>query len=319
MVFELGRLPPEVRQLIWEATLPDRRVFHVSKLTDAPRAANTERREQMFSFHIRHAPPAALGVCRESRAIALLRGYFLAPATVCTATRKQPLLLLPPPPPLSTGPWLNPQRDMLYLDRNMRYCLKAKTALNVRGLDRVLHIGLEWRAWFRDVARRPDGEDMSHRRWRTAMEPLLLHCPRAESLSFVLPRVRHIGGIPSGREPWRAEHHHCDLAQLPDDVQVPWERRPVQVANGALVGYPGTALSQLGGESLTVEWRVIRRQMETVVGLLQGRDRTETDDKESFHEPADERGKALVVQGWWLVRPEAPASQEGQGVREFWY
>ncbi|ATY58453.1 hypothetical protein A9K55_002732 [Cordyceps militaris] len=302
MDFPLGRLPPEVRQLIWEATLPDQRVFHVSKLSDAPARPQTtdiaERRAKTFSFHVRHPPPAIHGICRESRAMLLLRGYFLP----CGADT-----------PSTTGPWFNPQRDVLYFDRNMRYCLKAKTALDVDGLERVRHVGLEWRAWFRDVPRLADDGDM-HQRWAAAMRALLRHCPRAESMSFVLPRVRHVGGIPSGREPYRAEHHRCDLTRLPEGVQVPWARVSVQTAPGALTG---TALAQLGGESRLVPWRDIRQQMETAVSLLQGHGKKNAD-CEGYCEPASERAMALRVRGWWLVRPGAPTGHEEQDVREYW-
>ncbi len=308
MVLDLGRLPPEVRLLVWEATLPDRRVFHVSDLTEVPQTPritnSTKRNEQLFSFHIRHAPPIAHGICHESRAVVLSRGFLLSGSKTCTGKP-------------SAGPWFNPQRDMLYLDRNMRHCLKAKTPINVHGLNRVLHVGLEWRAWFRDVPRLPDGENMHHQQWKMAMEPLLLHCPSAETMSFVLPRVRHAGGVPSGREPYGAEKYSCSLETLPEGTKVPWERMPVQVTNGALVNFPGTALSQLGGESMPVEWRVICRQMKTAADLLPG-DGTRNVEDEGFHEPVTQRRRIISVRGWWLVRPGARIGQEEQEAQEFW-
>lgn len=309
MVFHLGRLPPEVRLLVWEATLPDRRVFHVSSLTEAAQAAqktsSVKRSGQLFSFHIRHAPPIAHQVCHESRAVVLSRGFFLSDGET---TAGKPC----------AGTWFNPQRDMLYLDRNMRHCLRAKTPISVGGLDRVLHVGLEWRAWFRDVPRPPDDEGTHRQRWKTAMEPLLLHCPGAETMGFVLPRVRHTGGVPSGREPYGAEKHGCGLERLPRGTRVPWERVPVQVANGALVNYPGTALSQLAGGSVPVEWRVLCRQMETAADLLQRDDGTKRVEDEGFHEPVVQRKRVVRVRGWWLVRPGAQMGQEEQEVQEFW-
>lgn len=309
MLFELGRLPPEVRLLVWEATLPDRRVFHVSKLEEAPDDdKNTKKREQIFSFHIRHAPPIAHKVCRESRAVVLSRGYFLAQSSseTCTAARRP-----------SAGLWFNPQRDMLYLDRNMRHCLQA----DMPGLDRVRHVGLEWRAWFRDVPRRrPDGEDVQHQQWLRAMGSLLRHCPNMESMGFVLPRVRHVGGVPSGREPYGAEAYECGLTPLPADTNVPWERLPVQIANGALVNYTGTALAQLGGESVPVAWKVLCRQMQTAaVCLLQdGGGKGAEDANGAVCESASKRQRVVSVRGWWLLRHGAPTDQEEQDVQEFW-
>lgn len=316
MNFHLERLPPEVRQLIWEATLPERRVFHVSEIsqadytedTDNPFISNdTELDEQTFDFHIRHGPPMATQVCRESRAIALLRGFFLAPKKSFKKSFRAKS---------STGSWFNPQKDMLYLDRNMRHCLKAKLPLPVASMDRVLHVGLEWRAWFRDVPRRPAGEkpELS---WIMALEPLLLHCPRAETVAFVLPRVRRAGGIPSGREPYGAENYHCDLLQLPDNVTVPWDRPPLPSAGLAAFGVPGLALSQIVGQSVPTEWKVIRGQMEKAVNVLHGAETGDVDD-EYAHKEIIERRRPVRIRGWWLVRPGVPMSDEQQDIREFW-
>ncbi|KAJ6789959.1 hypothetical protein PWT90_05804 [Aphanocladium album] len=305
--FDLGRLPPEVRQLIWEATLPGRRVFHVSDWSDVAKnrqaTSHNGLSEQKFDFHICHAPPVAHAVCRESRTLVLLRGFFLSPSRSCVTA-----------PP--TGPWFNPRRDMLYLDRNMRHCLRAKTPLNIAGLDRVLHIGLEWRAWFRDVPRLPDGEEM-YMRWKAAIQPLLLHCPRVESMNFVLPRVRHTGGVPSGREPYCAENYHCDLTPLPDTTRVPWGRVPVPVVGGVIVGFPGTALSQIGGSSTPVEWGALRGQMEAGLRLLEEDSGASSDDE--YLRPLQVCHKtALSVKGWWLVRSGVPINQGQHEVQEFW-
>ncbi|KAJ2984116.1 hypothetical protein NQ176_g183 [Zarea fungicola] len=317
MNFHFERLPPEVRQLIWEATLPERRVFHVSEIsqanytedTDNPFMSNdTELDEQTFEFHIRHGPPMATQVCRESRAIALLRGFFLAPKK---SLKKSSMT------ESSTGPWFNPQKDMLYLDRNMRHCLKAKLPLPVAGMDRVLHVGLEWRAWFRDVPRRP-ADEKPELSWITALEPLLLHCPRAETVAFVLPRVRRAGGVPSGREPYGAENYRCDLVQLPDNVTVPWDRPPLPSAGLAAFGVPGLALSQIVGQSVPTEWKVIRGQMEKAVNVLQGTETGDGDGDEYAHREIIQRRRPVHIRGWWLVRPGVPMSDEQQDIREFW-
>lgn len=205
---------------------------------------------------------------------------------------------------------------MLYLDRNMRHCLKAKLPLNIGGIDHVLHIALEWRAWFRDVPRLPDGEAI-YKQWKMAIEPLLLHCPNIKSMSFVLPRVRHVGGVPSGREPYLAENYHCDLTPLPEDTEVPWGRLPVQIAGGVILGLPGTALSQIGGSSTPVEWRKIRRQMEAALCLLENGEVSDIADN-SLYQKGTQR-KTLRINGWWLVRPGAPTNLEQQDIQEFWH
>ncbi|KAJ3480834.1 hypothetical protein NLG97_g7974 [Lecanicillium saksenae] len=307
ITFDLGRLPPEVRQLIWEATLPGCRVFHVRDFSDVAQIRQTkpggEFSEQRFEFHICHAPPIAHAVCRESRRVVLLHGSFLFPSRSCvTAT--------------PTGPWFNSRRDMLYLDRNMRHCLRAKTPLNIVGLDHVLHIGLEWRAWFRDVPQLPDGEKMSIR-WKAAIQQLLLHCPRLESLNFVLPRVRRAGGVPSGREPYYAENYHCKLTPLPERTRVPWERAPVPSVSGGIVGFPGTALSQIEGSSMPVQWGVLRGQMESALRLLNdGPDAVSDGDCPCLIQTPYKI--PLAVKGWWLVRLGMPTRQKEQEVQEFW-
>lgn len=348
MAFRLADLPPEIRHLIWDATLPERRVFHVSDCAkiaypnpeekgdeDEEAEAEAEAEEEQhedgidssgmatwqpepgertFDFYIRHAPPLATQICRESRMVALSSGFFfLSPSSRS------------PVGPPSPGAWFNPRRDMLYLDRNMRHRIKAEPRLHVAGMDRVLHVGVEWRAWFRDIPRLREGQDMCPH-WRAALEPLLLCCPRAETVSFVLPRVRHVGGVTFGREPYGAAQYPCDLAPLPDGIQVPWEKLP-QLAPGAALGTPGLALSLTGGTSTLTEWRTIRREMEAALDSLGRRD------KGAAAEMSHEWGRALLatqgrrhgrrapsstsVRGWWLLRPGAPTNYEQQQVREF--
>ncbi|KAJ6437243.1 FAD-binding, type 2 [Purpureocillium lavendulum] len=371
MAFRLfSDLPPEIRHLIWLATLPpDGRVFHVSgcsKVAYANAHRNPEEdwlirdwhpaepSERAFDFYVRHAPPLATQICRESRAAALSSGcfFFLAPSpSSSSSSLSSPVPAAARPSP---GAWFNPRRDMLYLDRNMRHrIIKAASAaeprrMRVRGMDRVLHVGVEWRAWFRDIPRLREGEDMRPQ-WRAAMEPLLLYfCPRAESLGFVLPRVRHVGGVTFGREPYGAAQYPCHLAPLPDGIQVPWEkkqRRPqlqlqLQLPGGAnaaaaaaaaapaVPGTAGLALSLTGGgggTSVLTEWRAIRREMEAALESLRlGRDK-------GAEEMSDGQGRVLatqgggrrpgkaapVVRGWWLLRAGAPTNYEQQQVQEF--
>lgn len=307
--FPLALLPPEIRQLIWEATLPGRRVFHVmdgtrpaSSSTSPSRgqsaAKRTQVNKQTFDFHIRHAPPVAAQVCRESRAIALLRGFFLSPNNSSC--------------PSSPGLWFQPQRDMLYFDRNMRRCITAKQPIHIVGMDRVRHVGVEWRAWFRDVPKLPN-DDGTSSQWKAALAPLLLRCPRVESFSYVLPRVRHGGGVPSGREPYLAERYPCELVPLPENASIPWGRLPLVVYDTA-AGAPGS-ISRIGGSSTPTEWRIIRAEMEAALSLLERIQEAEIADESIPALPCSQtRRGTMSVQGWWLVRLQTPNDYEHPAV-----
>ncbi|UNI21224.1 hypothetical protein JDV02_007234 [Purpureocillium takamizusanense] len=401
MAFRLADLPPEIRHLIWGATLPGRRrVFHVRDCVakvvyypnpgeeeegeaeeeegggnhgvqgheeeddggnggvDSPRTppswhapACREEEERTFDFHIRHPPPSATQICRESRAVALSWGFFLFAANNGNSSSSRVMVSNGVGSSStsssrvtsnrvssssrvtssrssrfrsrfssrfsggSPGLWFNPQRDMLYLDRNMRHRIKAEPRLQqqhavavANGMDKVLHVGVEWRAWFRDIPRLlhegdnngdddeqgeegqgdntdTDNTDMrmvAH--WRSAMEALLLCCPSAGTISFVLPRVRHVGGVTFGREPYGAARYPCDLAPLPDEVRVPWEKKkqqqPLGAAAAAGTAGAGLALAALlagGGSSSSgggstrsalTEWRAIRREMQSALASL---------------------------------------------------
>src|SRR5580658_6884259 len=79
VAFRFNGLPREVRDLIWEATLPPSRVFHVSGSHDSSETRHhppSVPPTQSFKFYVHHLPPVTTRVCRESRAVALRRGFF---------------------------------------------------------------------------------------------------------------------------------------------------------------------------------------------------------------------------------------------------
>lgn len=310
--FRLAHLPPEIRQLIWEATLPERRFFHVSDckktfptnpLHNGSGVWHAEPIEMTFDFYIRHAPPMAARICRESRAIALSHGFFLA----AVKSRFNP----------SPGLWFNPRRDMLYFDRNVRHHIKIEPRIYVNGLEKIMNLGIEWRAWFRDIPRLREGETMCPH-WQAALKPLLVYCPQIESVSFILPRVRHVGGVTFGREPYSAACYPCNLIPLPDNIRIPWEKLP-PLGPGETLGIPGLALSLNGGTSTLTEWKTIRREIESCIELstesVREGDQVSMDREcRTFGKPGRARPS---VSGWWLIRLGAPTNYEQQDVREF--
>ncbi|PNY26751.1 Uncharacterized protein TCAP_03323 [Tolypocladium capitatum] len=293
--FRFNGLPREVRDLIWEATLPPGRVFHVSGSHDIP---ETRRRPpsvpptQSFKFYVHHPPPVITRVCGESRAVALRRGFFIS-------SRKD-----------SPGVWFGPERDILYFDRNMRYLFKTregKPLVSVEGLDRVLNVGVGWRAWFRDVPRLLPGEDMRHH-WRAAIDPLFLYAPRLQTINFILPKVRHVGGVTFGREAYGAVNFPCELVPLPETTNLPWDKMPRP-------GSPGTALLT-GGTTYLTTWKAIRREMERSLEVAEGDEEALAEDEWGHVLEGRERDMPRVL-GWWLLRVGAPTNYEQQQVREF--
>lgn len=285
MTFKFNSLPPEVRQLVWEASLPGRRVFHLSSFlcpshtkqhpNNIPALDGAGSYPQTCDVHIRHSPPAATQVCCESRNAALRRGFFLSACDV-TSTGPRP------------GVWFNPHQDMLYFDRNMRRFISVKHHMNITDIDRVLHIGVEWRAWFRDVPLAHPKDDVSLL-WKPTMEVLLYYFPRAKSLNFILPKVRKNGTMPIGREPYSAKHYPCDIEPLDDSATVPWERE--------------TRLPVSSASFRSLAWSAIRKEMGAALHLLQGSDMGAMADEHAGRE-AQQKGNAPTIEGWWLIRPE---------------
>ncbi|KAL1864411.1 hypothetical protein Daus18300_007643 [Diaporthe australafricana] len=76
------QLPPEVRNVIWELTLPEPRVLDIYP---ASTSQNTPARQGLrFANESTERPPAASAVCRESRSIIL---YHYKPLTLSSATK----------------------------------------------------------------------------------------------------------------------------------------------------------------------------------------------------------------------------------------
>ena len=275
----LHTLPPEIRELIWTASLPPPRLFHVQNVV-----TTYSPRESCFVFYKRHVLPVALGVCSESRAAALRAGFLL----------RSP----------GRDVWFNPDSDTLYIDRNHRRFIQGKAKAQPAGLDRIKHLGVEWRAWFLDVPTLSADQVMLPR-WRAAFEALDVVCPMLETINFVLPQIRHCGGVTFGREPYGAGKHGCHLVPLPLDVGIPWGTRldvpPTDMA--------ATGLAQLGavqlGRLLTARlsnWDAVRRQMAR--GLEHG------DEEES-------QKKTPEVLGWWLLREDTNVLLEHRDVKRF--
>ncbi|KAF5021524.1 hypothetical protein F66182_6434 [Fusarium sp. NRRL 66182] len=281
-LFELSSLPLELRDLVWSFTLPVRRIFHVKKISRKKSRSNLMRREMCLHFHICHAHPIALQTCQETRAVAMREGFFLS------------------------GVWFRPKTDILYFDRNQRTTFQVKpgqSRITVPGWDRVLNVGIEWRAFFRDTPR-PSEHETTASYWRGAIEPLYAYMPNMQTLNYILPKLRHKGGMMWGREPYRAESYDAVLCRLPGDVQIPWEttRDRGQDRASLLNDIRGT----IGLAPLLVTWAEVKQDIE-----------------KGFEEEEEESGDGRVdvsppeIIGWWLTREGIPNHHENPQIRLF--
>ncbi|KAL6875891.1 hypothetical protein HDV57DRAFT_502390 [Trichoderma longibrachiatum] len=304
--FNLVGLPFEIRSLIWEATLPPPRIFHVKSTAESSL-------QKILTFHRRHPPPVALHICAESRAAALRHGgFFLAPDA-------------------RTGPWFNPKRDILYFDRNQRHMLRSKFGkTHIAGWEQVLHVGLEWRAWFRDVPRlTAPGDEEIRKHWRSVVRGLYFHMPALEGIHYVLPRVRHKGGVTWGREPYKAAEYEAEVVPLPDETEIPWAGAGLGIRNAVQLGaaagnaapgvlaVPGAAEGRRTIFTKTTWGNIKADMMAALEEELKGGARegaVELDWTVAGEEEGEQENVTCVfpgnrlpeVAGWWLLRRDAP-------------
>ncbi|CAM1500520.1 Fc.00g096820.m01.CDS01 [Cosmosporella sp. VM-42] len=303
---EFNSLPQEIRDLIWEFALPGRRLFHVKGAFRQRPIEDPNKRDMFFRFHIHHPPPVTSYINKESRAVAMRKGFFLS------SYADRP------------GVWFNPSLDILYFDRNQRtsfHLRPGESRMSLPGWDRVLNVGLEWRAFFRDTPR-PVQEETTADYWWAAIYSLYLYMPNMKTLNYILPKVRHKGGITWGREPYGAQEFDAGIVPLPAATQIPWgsERNTGngQVTRGTM---HGEMARRTGLSAQMVTWREVKSDMEK--GFEERMvDEEDADDRRWEYKEAtkeeDERGsRSPRILGWWLVRVGAPSTYENPQVMEF--
>jgi hypothetical protein len=218
--FRFNDLPFEVSELIWEHALPDARIFHVEQIhvhSTVERRLNTTTSSPVYYGHLQfyhtHKPPVITQICTASRKVAWRVGCFLFPYSKITN---------------HPGVWFNPNQDILYVDRNQRSALGTdgiNRTLIIAGLDRVQHVGLEWRWFLRDGSKRLEdysSEEMrSH--WVSKTDTLFAYMPSLQVIHYILPMIRHQGGYPWGREPRGFSSLPTETIKLPPDTVIPIE------------------------------------------------------------------------------------------------
>lgn len=160
---ELSSLPLELRDLIWEYTLPPPRLFTldglfrvrfshfkdaISRVYEAwfehQEVGGSHRVEprdttHCFDFRERHLPPITTQICRESRGAAARAGYFLLPAW--DGSHEDTDLL-------GEGPgaaWFGGATDILYLEGSRVPFLLSSTPFHIPNAVRVRSVGVDWR------------------------------------------------------------------------------------------------------------------------------------------------------------------------------
>ncbi|PSR76019.1 hypothetical protein BD289DRAFT_378953, partial [Coniella lustricola] len=78
-------LPAELRNMIWEASLPSPRVFDIYPASSSQKKMTSPQQGLRFSNKYSEPPPALTAVCRESRSLAL---HHYAPLTLDGTTTK---------------------------------------------------------------------------------------------------------------------------------------------------------------------------------------------------------------------------------------
>jgi 2EXR family len=266
-------LPLEIRELIWEYSLTEERVFHIKEIKFWP--ATSAPIGGRIQFHQEYRPPVVTQVCSESRKVAWRIGCFLF-------TR--------PGHYQHPGIWFNPKSDILYIDRNQRNALVTEGTVPgvvIPGLDRVENVALEWRWFLQDGSKRLEAwssEDMQLY-WAHKMDKLYAYLPSMKNLRYILPLVRHQGGLPWGREPRTLLHYPIALTELPPEIIVPIE-------------------------SGHKPWVEVEEELAKTLGSA-----WQCDDKKSKF--GERVAYPPEIIGQWLLRKEAPTSFEYSTVRAF--
>lgn len=161
--------------------------------------------------------------------------------------------------------------------------------------------------------------------WRDALAPLRSRMPRLRTVTYVLPMVRHAGGLTWGREPYGASRFQAELVALPDETHVPWGDSLIL---DTLRSSPGNnsgrrmAMAEIldGRRSYLVPWGDIRAVIdgslnideedeEDEAGVTEEVDWREMEEKKRLQGEKKNLPK-LDLTGCWLLRMNARYDEE---------
>lgn len=297
-------LPEELRTLIWEATLPNTRVFQVHSVHRIE-----QQTARTLQFHIKHAQPISLSVCKESRLVAQRRGFFIGSPSFAQSD--------------AGGLWFNPSRDILYVDRHNRSLFNRTPDGPIQGVDRVQHLGVEWRAVMANTSAFSHTGDM-RAVWRPMFRNLRPYVPKLKALHYMLPAVRVPGCYSWAREPYKSHEHDATLDELPQQARIPWcdslstsrvgRTHPVALPDAGPGIKAHEARTRGGFLGYYMYWEDVRRGLEMAMReacedaeeAMQRRDAEEVDEYGRRGDWRDKRNKVgleeVQVVGWRLRR-----------------
>lgn len=274
-VFDLQRLIPEIRTLVWEASLPGPRVFHVRKLQCAP---DTKIDASSTTFHLSHDRPVALQVCRESRATALRKGRFLDSRDL---------------------EWFNPKIDVLYFDKGFASSLdliRQQEFISLKSWNEVRRVAFNW-ALIKPFGTRVFESQPEEMRaaWVAAICSFLNYMPNLRVVYYTIPMIRNKNGLLWGRELRKSRDCHAEL-RVPPMLRLD---RPPVTHPGDSHHFNTTWLTWFssGLENITAE-----------LGSGESVVRHATSEEEvswSNRGPQSNNRAMPSIHGRWLIRPDA--------------
>lgn len=202
--FRFPCLPPELRDLIWQHTLPPPRLFHADGLHEAN--AITPRIRRLYQlcfgandldafqpsniraigFHLRRPPPIATQVCRESRSAVRRADFFLLPVLATGwDVAKDPGMV-----EISVA-WFGGATDILYHSPHCSLFIdncEGDPELYLPNLERIRNMGMQWCALVQGLPFLWQNPSLNAEElWRRQILALDDYSPGLETVYLVLP------------------------------------------------------------------------------------------------------------------------------------
>lgn len=241
---EFSNLPFELRDLIWEYTLPAPRLFTLDGLfrvqfshfkdpirrvyevwfehqeVDTSHRVGPRDITHCFNFRDRHPPPITTQICRESRDATVRSGYFLLPAWDGSDEDADFL---------GEGPsaaWFGAASDILYLEGSRVPFLLSSAPFHIPNAVRVRSVGVDWRYVQGGTRTSPDVCD-SHSSMVSFQRRLLAlyaYAPGLTTLLLVRPGVIRVDSSWHGDGCWKDPNGlgnlEVRLVPLPPSTQI---------------------------------------------------------------------------------------------------